>query len=180
MIEDRLSALPKCRAEMIYVAALPHSSSPSMRKTPSCVTAAIRREIILSLKRWRRRTWPAMGTCFSRSIQNLRQGSQRSADKPSTASWEPSRRQAYPDNCRERRHSIQQRCAKEAKFDRCDAQRLASRYGRVCARPCSSELSKMLNQQFSKEPAPSPAPIASTGVPASEFDHSDKRARIEL
>jgi hypothetical protein len=34
MSEDRLSApCPKCRAEMIYVAALPHPQSPTMQKT---------------------------------------------------------------------------------------------------------------------------------------------------
>jgi hypothetical protein len=34
MPEDRLSApCPKCRAEMIFVAALPHPQSPAMRKT---------------------------------------------------------------------------------------------------------------------------------------------------
>jgi hypothetical protein len=34
MSEDRLSApCPKCRTEMIYVVALPHPKSPSMRKT---------------------------------------------------------------------------------------------------------------------------------------------------
>jgi len=34
MPEDRLSApCPKCRTEMIYVAALPHPQSPTMQKT---------------------------------------------------------------------------------------------------------------------------------------------------
>jgi hypothetical protein len=34
MAEDRLSApCPKCHAEMIFVAALPHPKSPAMRKT---------------------------------------------------------------------------------------------------------------------------------------------------
>jgi hypothetical protein len=34
MPNDRLSApCPKCHAEMIYVAALPHPKSPTMRKT---------------------------------------------------------------------------------------------------------------------------------------------------
>jgi len=34
MFENRLSApCPKCRTEMMYVAALPHPKSPTMRKT---------------------------------------------------------------------------------------------------------------------------------------------------
>ena len=72
MPEDRLSApCPKCRAEMIYVAALPHPQSPTMQKTTFvCYSCNQTRNYALS-EEMAKAYASAMATRYSTFRQNL-------------------------------------------------------------------------------------------------------------
>jgi uncharacterized CHY-type Zn-finger protein len=74
MSEDRLSApCPRCHTEMIYVAALPHSKSLTMRKTTFvCYVCKQTRSYALFRGDGECVPWPAMGIRFSPSIQKIR------------------------------------------------------------------------------------------------------------